>query len=214
MIESLMTSFIETYKTKPLHMTLLLITCLFILLVIWIIFCYLTRIRFVSGNFYRVTFLPERTDCYWRIGGVDRIRSGKGMFTAFLKSGFFFPFARQKKRISLLPCSKKVCFETMRGIKLFDLVSLPYLRIKNVSNYRKGCFTSRDIRRIILENDDASFSEYAISGVPLQSNSEIIMKMDSNTFICENSDEDIPKRKTIVFFLSNKEEANLRRGAF
>ncbi|MBE6688496.1 MAG: hypothetical protein E7588_04345 [Ruminococcaceae bacterium] len=196
--------------TDPFYFTVFLIVLAVIAFIAWVIFCFMTRMRFPSGTFYRVTFDPDPMGRGWCVSTVERKKANKGRFGMFFRSKFLLPFAHQKKTLSLLDSTNKASFETQRGDSMFEFVSLPHWKTKGGFMYNTGILDGGKILGILDEDPEVFFTNSEIHGTPMikQDDFEIIFKMDFGTFLCESSDS--PQQKTIIFFLSNRMERELR----
>lgn len=193
------------------YLMVFLIILAILLVIAWIIFCYMTRMRFPSGTFYRATFVPDPRSNAWCVSTLERKKANCGRFGMFFRSRFFLPFACQRKRLSVLDSDHKARFETVRSDDMFEFVSLPHWKTKDEFMYNTGSLDPLKIMSIVNEESDVTFTRNDITGTPTprQEGYEISFKMDAGVFIGESSRT--AEEKAIVFFLSNRAEREFRR---
>lgn len=170
-----------------------------IAVILWITFCYLTRIRFSRGTFYRISFTNSAGGMLTVNGRIPYNANRRNLMRFFLSGQFFLPFREQTMTINATGHSAK--FKAQKTpYDRFRVSSLPYGVTANGQYFTKGNLSTISISNILMEAQ-YQLDAMAITGHAYGAND---IKMDPGCFLHTNG------RNEIIFFLSKKEEKKLR----
>lgn len=183
------------------------------LFILWVIFCFITRVRFSPGTFYKVTLQKEGP--YYYILSYDSFPSKKDALKDFFlaerklvshfniifpSSNIVRPFSPQVKHITL--DSYKIKFKSDKTAHVRHTYPYAVITKDNNSFFRMGSITDSEIIKIRQLDYDFYFNKAKIEGLPC---GEENIKMASDTFIVENN----PDATSIIFFLTKQDEIDL-----
>ena len=179
---------------------ILLIIIGILLLILWILFCFFTRVKFTKGNFYRVALKPMSNNLGYTYKQITKLNTGKGALKRFIFSGkFLVPFSLQTR--SLTCDSKKALFLTKKVSGVRD--TFPYSDKSNAENFNRGHLSHVQIEKLVIKDKTFNISSNDISGSACGRED---MKMAKGTFLVARE----ANANTIIFFLSKKEEKTIK----
>ncbi len=174
------------------------------LFILWIIFCFITRVRFSPGTFYKVSFRPNTNNIGYVFSSVSRIKPSKGELRRFLFSGkFFIPFSQQSRKISF-GTKEHANFKTASGSH--EKHTFPYANTAGEIKGRinRGHLTRQQIQKIINgDRTDFSISSTSLAGKACGKEK---IKMALGVFLIENHS----RANTIVFYVTKKNERKFK----
>ena len=191
---------IETSEIAWLIFFIVLVILLFIL---WICFCCATRIRFLRGVFYKVSFRKNPNGMGYIVSNRTPQNANKNGVWKFLFSGkCLIPFSEQStslvlERKSAVLVAQKSPFET------FNCRSYPYsVADRNKTEFHKGRLSKAAIRAIVNRDNTFVLEDGVLDGTPFGDNDK---KMDMGVFLVEKNS------KRILFFLTKSEEREIKQ---
>lgn len=188
-------------ETSKLAWIILLIVLGVILLILWIIFCCATRIRFLRGVFYVASFQQPNSLGY-TISSRTPYNANKKSLTRYLLSGkFLIPFCEQ--HTSHTVGGKKAVFTSQKSpYQTFNFRSFPYSIGKtNKTDFNKGHLTRASVRAIVNKDKTFVFESGLLTGSPCTDND---VNMNFGSYLVKKGGN------TIIFFLTKSEEKDLK----
>lgn len=167
--------------------------------ILWITFCYMSRIKFTRGAFYKVVLRKCENKTGYTFSTVNKIRTNKGELSQFLfRKSMFIPFSLQTKKITLL--RETAVFKTDKGI---SHTTFPYSVKENRDKFKRGSISRPLIEKLV--NRDRSFyiDKSTLNGSACGDNQ---IKMGEGVFLIEKS----ANSNVILFFVSRKMERKLK----
>ena len=171
-----------------------------LLLLAWIAFCCATRIRFLRGSFYKITFTKSNNGLGYTVSGRIPLNANKNDLLRYLLScKFLIPFCEQSVTVG----SKSAKFIAKKSpTNPFCCRSYPYsIGRPNRQYFNKGRLSRASIRAIINRDPAFVLDEEMLTGVACSENDK---KLDFGDYLVERGSN------KIIFFLTRSEEKNLR----
>lgn len=175
------------------------------LLILWMIFCACSTVRFVKGRFYRVLFSLNENRKY-SITAVTRINPNKKTLKARIKRmlhprnflNLFVPFKRQKFTLTI--DTKPASFIARKPLtkKMFYRTFPESIYEKN-KEMHVAILTMDQCAAVMDEDTDVEFRPEKMAGKKHAPSNEV---MNGGLFLTENGE-------SIVLFLSRKEQRDL-----
>lgn len=184
-------------------LTIFLVIIGVLLLILWIVFCFVTRIRFTRGAFYKATLKPNSNGLGYTFSTVSKINIQKGAVRNFILGGkLFIPFSQQSKKIMLN--SKSVLFKTVKASGARH--TFPYTNLSGEikGEFNRGHLSRQRVRELVCrEKDKFSIDATTLKGKPCGKEK---FRMVTGVFLIENT----PRANIIVFYVSKKNERKMK----
>ena len=190
-------------ETSEIAWIIFFIVLAILLVILWICFCCATRIRFLRGVFYKVSFKKNAHGMGYVVNTRTPINANKNGVWKFLLSGkFFIPFSEQKT--SIVVQRKSAVFEAQKSpLETFNCRSIPYsVADRNKADFNKGRLSRAAIRAIINRDNSFVLEDSVLTGTPC---GEMDKKMDTGVFLVEKDS------KRILFYLTKSEEREFKQ---
>ncbi len=188
--------------TSEIAWIIFFIALAILLLILWIIFCCATRIRFLRGVFYKVTFKRNSNGLGYVVSSRTPQNANKnGLLRYLLSARFLIPFSEQS--VSVVVERKSAVFKAKKSpVKTFSCRSFPYsVGEQNIHHFNKGRLSRASIRAIINRDQSFVLDDELLVGVPC---SEDDKKLDSGAYLVERGGN------KIIFFITKSDEKALK----
>lgn len=188
--------------TSKIAWIIFVIALAVLMLILWIVFCCATRIRFLRGVFYKVTFRRNSNGLGYVVSNRTPQNANKnGLLRYLLSAKFLIPFCEQS--VSVVVERKTAVFLAQKSpVKTFSCRSFPYsVGKKNQQYFNKGRLSKSSIRAIINRDQDFVLDEELLTGVPCSDGNK---KLDSGAYLVEKGSN------KIIFFITKSDEKALK----
>ena len=189
-------------QTSELAWIIFIIVLCVLALVGWIAFCCATRIRFISGVFYKVTFKKSSSGFGYVVSTRTPQNANKKSVLRYLLGGQLMrPFCEQST--SIVVEKKSAVFQAKKSpVDQWNCRSYPFSDSEvNQQYFNKGRLSKAAVRAIVNRDKDFILDEEMLIGVPCTENDK---KMDFGSYLVERGSS------KIIFFLTKAEEKELK----
>lgn len=191
-----------TVATSQIAWIIFLIILALLLLLLWIVFCCATRIRFLRGTFYKVTFRRNGNGLGYAVSVRTPQNANKnGLFRYLLSMRFLIPFSEQSTTVVV--GTQRAKFKAIKSaVDTFSCRSYPYSDGEaNAAHFNKGHLSRAALRAILNRDTEYLFDDALLQGIPLGDSDR---KMDSGACLVETGSN------KLVFFITKSDEKELR----
>lgn len=192
-----------TMTTSMVGWVIFFVVLLIIALILWIIFCFATRIRFLRGVFYKVTFTPSASGVGYVVSSrTVQNANQKGLLKFLLSGKMLIPFSEQRASVSSSSAHRAEFVTKKNPTKTFGCRSYPYCVGKtNKAYFNKGKLSHSAVRSIVNREDGFKLNAQSLVGVPC---SDTEKKLDMGDYLVDK------KSRMIIFFLTKNEERSIK----
>ena len=189
--------------TSELAWIIFLIVLAVMLLIGWICFCCATRVRFLRGSFYTVSFKKKNKSTGYVVQTCCPSNANKNSILRFLLSGkFLIPFSEQTA-VKIVGTKSAMFAAKKSPMKTFSCHSFPFsVGEQNKLNFNKGHLSTVSIRKIINKDHDFVIDGDALKGSPCSDEDK---KIEGGSFLVEKGTHNI------IFFLTRNEEKSMKQ---
>jgi len=203
-----------TVETSAITWTIFFVVLVILGLIVWIIICNLTYIRFKKGKFYVASFRRNPDGPGYVVETVlesnpHKGKSLRGVWRSIKSMQCIVP--NKAQTYGVVASKQRASFVAARSSfsdKLILRKSIPYcVSEKNRPNFNKGSLARNAVRRIVesaREKEKLVLEEDKLTGSPCGENN---FKMDIGTYLVEKDS------KSIIFFISENERRKMRKEA-
>ncbi len=187
--------------TSELAWTIFFVTIAGLAIILWIIFCCLTRVRFIKGSFYKIGFKPDPNGIGYIVSDRTALKANKKSLVRFLLSGkFMIPFSEQS--VSITVGKQQAKFVAKKSpFKRFSCKSYPYSKSENRTKFNRGHIVNAKLTAIINRENGVSIDSTTLVGKDC---GEQDIKMEKGNFLVEHG------KNKVILFVTKKEEKAMR----